>query len=178
MAGQISLFYLPQWEVITLIRAAMTAFKISLTFGCVFHQIGLGQGWRLSGRTSTVQEVECINTLGWSSALNIFLNCHFCLRRVNYISLLWLIEDWFNKAAASVKGPVYFLTVFTEILWVEKKKKRKKQLYVQIPPQNPSPAASFDTTLTRHLSCLRLRVITLPQMSLNTHNKECNSFFL
>lgn len=109
----------------------MPAFKIRLTFGYVFLQIGSGQGWRLSRRKSALQKVECINALGRLSALNIFLNCQFCLRRVNYISLLWLIEDWFNKAAISVNGPVYFLTVFTERLWGEKRGE-KTQLQVQI----------------------------------------------
>lgn len=72
MAGQISLFYFSHQEVTT-----MTAFKIRLTFGYIFHQTGSGQRWGLSGRTNTLQEVECINTPRWLSALNIFLNCHF-----------------------------------------------------------------------------------------------------
>lgn len=64
---------------------------------------------------------------------------------------LWLIENWFNKVATSVNGPVCFLTVFTERLWGENKKKRKNRT-VACPDSHPSPATSFRRTLFRNLS--------------------------
>lgn len=51
-----------------------------------FFKLGQVRGGD-SQEGSALQKVECINALGWSSALKIFLNCQFCLRKVNYISL-------------------------------------------------------------------------------------------